>query len=614
MTRAPLRSLVFVSGAHALAALAALNYFRRAFNLSPWLLAVHLPLVVACLGMAVIAGGIVLVPHRLRAFRAATVAAASVPAVMVTALFILYVANFASNLWMGVNVTHKLADLWLWDWWRGGHILPISPSVVWLSSSSVIALFAIELGIWNQAFGAAVHRGWTITRPRPVTALAMVIIVAGYGVFFQQLTWRTPRSELLSADPILAFMRSTVAVEDARQREISSRLRHDEPLIRAGYPRDRAFTRKNVILFIVDSLRADHMQVYGYSRANTPFLASLMDNGKLRRVNFATSTCAESNCGILSTLFSKTLRHQVVEDFSLYNLLQDQGYDTRFILSGNHNWQGLEEMYGTGQTQYFDGQQSKSYGWSDDRVIAEGLEQVPDFKKPSFFFFHLMSVHLLGEKQEAFSVYQPAAVKSDWDALFRGEYDRESVTNNYDNGVLQADATIKDTFATLDRKGYLRNSIVVILADHGESLGEHGPTNFGHVTSLYQDLIHIPMLIYEDEPAEYGNLEFGTQMDVGPTILDRLGLPIPTSWEGVSLVKPMQPRYTVHQTTITTPCFAIVDHTTDRLYKFLQCAVGRREELYDLASDPDENHDLIATADPALLARFRATLEEWRSR
>ncbi len=85
------------------------------------------------------------------------------------------------------------------------------------------------------------------------------------------------------------------------------------------------------------------MQVYGYSRATTPFLSRLRDEGKLRRVEFATSTCAESNCGILSTLFSKTLRHQVPEAFTLFALLKDQGYDTHFVLSGNHDWMGQRE-------------------------------------------------------------------------------------------------------------------------------------------------------------------------------------------------------------------------------------------------------------------------------
>src|SRR6185436_525362 len=172
------------------------------------------------------------------------------------------------------------------------------------------------------------------------------------------------------------------------------RLKVEEPQNRVRYPSGQKFEKKNVIIIIVDSLRADHTQVYGYQRPTTPFLASLLAAGKLRRVEFATSTCAESNCGILSTLFSKTLRHQVVEDFSLFALLKDQGYDTHFVLSGNHDWMGQRAMYGNELTSYFDGRDSTRYGWSDDRVLVEGLERIGDYQRPSFFFFHLMSPHI----------------------------------------------------------------------------------------------------------------------------------------------------------------------------------------------------------------------------
>jgi arylsulfatase A-like enzyme len=269
-------------------------------------------------------------------------------------------------------------------------------------------------------------------------------------------------------------------------------------------------------------------------------------------------------------------------------------------------------MYGNEPTFFLDGRDSVDYGWSDDRVIQEGLARIPDARAPAFFFFHLMSAHLLGEKQEQYQLYQPAAVKNDWEALFRGEYDRESVTNNYDNGVLQADATIKDVFATLDRKGYLKNGVVMILSDHGEGLGDRGPRNFGHITSLYQEFIRIPFLIYDDPPADYAGLQFATQLDAAPTIVDRLGLPVPACWEGASLATGGVPPVSFHQTTLESPCFAVIDHSADRPLKYMQCAVGRREELYDLGADPGEHHDLAPAADPAVLERFRALLREWR--
>jgi membrane-anchored protein YejM (alkaline phosphatase superfamily) len=326
-------------------------------------------------------------------------------------------------------------------------------------------------------------------------------------------------------------------------------------------------------------------------------------------VEFATSTCAETICGVLGTLYSKTLRRQIVEDFKIHDLLRDQDYKTNFILSGNHGFRSLKEKYGQEMTLYFDGSNSARYSSNDDRVIFEGFEKVPDYTDtPAFFYLHLMSAHIGGLKQEAYHVYQPSDIKSDWLAIVRGEFDQTSATNNYDNGVTQADATIKEIFGVLGKKGYLQNSLVVILADHGEALGERGKSNYGHGI-LYQESISIPMLIYDESPTKYANLKFATQIDVAPTIVDRLGLPIPTCWQGASLLNPNIKAVTTHQTYLKGhPCYAVLYRTDAKIYKYMYCSNDKREELYDLTSDPGEQLNLIDIADPALIKRMRDEL------
>ena len=125
----------------------------------------------------------------------------------------------------------------------------------------------------------------------------MTVVVA-YAIYLHELSWRTPRSALLSSDPILAFLRSSVDVYDDSYLAVAAKLKEQEPRIRADYPRNQRFDRKNVILIIVDSLRADHMQVYGYSRPTTPFLAGLSASGRLRQVAFATSTVSPTAGGL----------------------------------------------------------------------------------------------------------------------------------------------------------------------------------------------------------------------------------------------------------------------------------------------------------------------------
>lgn len=601
------RKVLLVAGAHTLACLALLYYFLRSAGLSERVLLIHAPLVVAALVVALTIAAMVL--RFLGRRPGAVVVAALFPSIVITALFALDITNFATNRALGLNLTHALVTLWLQALWSGEPLLPLSTTFIAGALLVIGAAVILELAIWVKTL-----RQFRPTVPHhPAAIVAVILLTCGYGVFFQQLAVHAGRSELLHSDPILAFAGSSRPVVDAPQQAIFDRLAQEEPRHRAAYGRSTTFERKNVIVITIDSLRADHLPVYGYARATTPFLSQLAQEGKLRHVAFATSTCAESNCGILSTLFSKTLRHQVPEDFSLFTLLHDQGYDTHFILSGNHNWMGQREMYGNELTSYFDGRNSSRYGWSDDRVLVEGLEQVGDFQRPSFFFFHLMSPHILGHKDERYRLFQPAVVKLDMQALFRGEYDRTSVINNYDNGVLEADATIRDLFTVLDRKGYLRNSIVVILADHGEALGDRAERMYGHVNWLIQETIRIPMLIYDDSATQYRGLAFGTQLDIAPTVVDRLGLPIPEAWEGVSLLRDAAPRHTMHQTMLNKPCFAIIDYAPARLLKYMQCAGGRNEQLYDLIGDAGEQHNLAPSAAPALVAGFRTVLDRWRA-
>lgn len=598
--------LLLVAAAHVLACLAFLDYVCRSFGLSERLLLIHAPLVIAALFAALIIAGTVthLAHHR----RGALYVAALFPAIVMTALFALDIASFATQRWLAVSLTRSLVKLWMQAWWKGEQLLPVSTGLLIGALIAVVTTVMLEIIIWAKTL-----REFRPGLPqRPAAIAAVILLTCGYAVFFQQVASRAWRSELIGADPIVAFVSSNWTVVDDRQQEIFDRFRREEPRRRAAYGRHTTFDRKNVIIITIDSLRADHLPLYGYSRLTTPFLSRLHDEGKLRRVEFATSTCAESNCGILSTLFSKTLRHQVAEDFSLFALLKDQGYDTHFVLSGNHDWMGQRAMYGDELTSYFDGQNSTRYGWSDDRVLVEGLERIGDYQRPSFFFFHLMSPHIIGHKDERYRIYQPAVVTLNMRALFSGEYDHTSIVNSYDNGIVEADATIRDLFTVLDRKGYLRNSIVVILADHGEALGERAEHMYGHVNWLYQETIRIPMLIYDDSATVYQGLAFGTQEDVAPTVVDRLGLTIPADWEGVSLLRAAVPRQTMHQTKLTKPCFAIIDYASDRMLKYMQCRGGAHEEMYDLSRDATERHDL-AQAEPALIAGFRKILDRWRN-
>ena len=375
--------------------------------------------------------------------------------------------------------------------------------------------------------------------------------------------------------------------------------------LRAAYPRHvPGARRKHVVLIIVDSLRADRMQVYGYPRQTTPFLSQLVRSGRMKKVDTAFSSCPESFCGITSTLASREFRDISARTFQLQDVLHDQGYQTWFVLSGNHRaWNGLPSFYHARDDRLFDGSQTVRYTMDDDRLVLEGLERVPAATpgQPAFFYLHLMSPHFLGVQFPESHVFtRPDDRVSPGLEPYKIR-DQLNKPDRYDDKVLQADGVIRQIFEQLRAKHYLDDATVVVTGDHGEGLGER---HWSHGWHLYNEDIRIPLLVYDEPEAAYPDLTFATQLDIAPTILDRLRLPVPVSWEGQSLLSATPRRFTNHQTYFPPYRFAVVARDGDALFKFIATPQYGIEELYDLTEDDGERRNLV-TERPELAAALR---------
>jgi glucan phosphoethanolaminetransferase (alkaline phosphatase superfamily) len=595
-------------------------YFAYTFKISFQLIAVHLPFAFALFAFSIFAPGLLLFVRPVRQSRLTRHLLGAIPGLIFASIGILYATDRASYFWLGYNINYRLVQIFIEDWRQGEELVRLSRSIYVSVIVFVAVVVAIHVGLAGKTSSALENfvlptGRFSLFKTRRIAFKTVVVIaslliasVLAFGILLR----RAPYSELLSSDPFIAFVRRSTSVSDPNYPMFADKVRAEDARCRSAYPRMPSFEKKNVVLIIVDALRADHTQVYGYHRATTPFLKALSDAGRLQKVEFATSTCAGTFCGVMSTLASKGVKHLVPGNFKLYDLLHDQGYRTYFLLSGGHDVQGLDEAYGREMDLYFDGNQSRKYSSQDDRLIFEAFDQVPNYNgTPAFFQIHLMSVHLLGVKQDAFNYYQPAATRQDFRAMFRGEAGQwPAIINSYDNSIMQADETIKQIFDVLRQKGYLQESIVVILADHGEGLGERPRHGWGHGHWLYRENIQIPLLIYDESPDKYRNLRFATQIDVAPTIVDRLGLPVPDCWRGRSLLKPDVKTVTTQRTGLSRPCRAVIYRTDEAMYHYIYCALGKTEELYELVSDPNETRDLIETVDASLLGRLREELRK----
>jgi glucan phosphoethanolaminetransferase (alkaline phosphatase superfamily) len=490
-------------------------------------------------------------------------------------LLVLVVSTVTNEAW-GWSVSIDLARTYLQYLPSIVGNLPVSTGLIALGIAALVAaLFGIYFIWWRVAprMIAAMRR----SPPRTLLTTALVVLLGAFILVAR-------RSPAAAAEPLTALFTAPGEANAEQARASNARARHD-------YPGTQSFSHRNIILIFSDALRADHMGVYGYERATTPFLSHLDSTGHLRKVRLAMATCPFSACGLLSTLASRDSAVLELGSLKLYDILHDRGYRVNFIGSSDHTvWYMLRVHYGDAVDYFFDGFHSKRYALKDDRLVLEGLEGVPPANgTPAFFWFFLSATHPVGTKLPEFRRWLPAEVSVGSDAT-------QPQRNAYDNGILQADNSMRQILAALDQKGYLAGSIVVILGDHGDGFGEHG--FFGHTRYLYQEMLHIPLLFYDDSAATYANLDFATQSDIAPTILERLGLPQPSSWQGQSLLSKPAKQFSTHWTDRGRPWHAVLYRDRGRIYKYMYVIRwGRRaEELYELSVDPGERKNVIAAA------------------
>ncbi len=584
--------------------------FTWQFGQNPRAIATHL-LVVAEWDLALLAACRAVELSRLRAAVWADAVFRLLLAVTCTVQVYLYALNVISNLSWGRNMTAHLVTAFAPTVWFGREPFPVGAGGIaafGLGTLAAAVLLALR-GVVSRppspgptAAGTRRARGLAIAAAAGLATLAVVTIRWGIDGR-DSLFWK---HELVSS----FFRPEGFAFEpSARRQAVAAR----DASLRAAYPHVVPGVRpKHVVLIIVDSLRADRMNVYGYARPTTPFLSRMVQDGRMKRVDAAFSTCSESFCGITSTLASRDFLDISARTFQLQDVLQDQGYQSWFVLSGNHRaWNGLPSFYHVSDDRFFDGSQTRRYTMDDDRLVLEGLEAVPAATpgQPAFFYLHLMSTHFLGVQFPESHVFtRPDDVLSAGLEPYKIR-DQLNKPDRYDDKVRQADGVIQRIFEMLATRGYLDDAVVVITGDHGEGLGER---HWSHGWHLYDEDIRIPMLIYDAPAATYPDLTFATQVDIAPTILDRLGLPIPASWAGQSLLAATPRRFTHHQTYFAPNRFAVLYRDERALVKFIATPQYGTEELYDLTADRGELRNLVKEQ-PQLAALLRDKVRAYRA-
>jgi len=403
--------------------------------------------------------------------------------------------------------------------------------------------------------------------------------------------------------------RDALALEGYTVNPISAgRIDRAQDLARRAYVPSASTDRKNLVVIVVDALRPDHMGVYGYARDTTPNLARLSKEIPARVVAGTHASCADTACAMFSLFSSKFPNGFSFRPFFLHEALRRNGYRIHLILSGDHTYFfGLRRFYGDVDS-FYDGNQAQGGHLNDDQRVLDRLSALPNSDgTPVMFQFHLMSAHILRNTVADPGPFLPAeryGLGASRD-IGSGGTPMQGAVNFYDNGVVRADGLINSLLDLLQSKGYLRNTVVVITADHGESLGEHGL--FKHANSVREEVLRIPLLLlfYGCQPRTPGApRDYPSQVDIAPTILSELGLPIPTTWVGLPLQEPDRPEFSFFQE----HAFAgLIDHRDSaHVWKYWIDRNSGEDHVFELSTDPHENHDLRDEIPRAQLTALRA--------
>jgi arylsulfatase A-like enzyme len=359
-------------------------------------------------------------------------------------------------------------------------------------------------------------------------------------------------------------------------------------------------TRPNVVLIVVDDLRADHLTTYRYPRDTAPFVDELARRGVVfDNVISQSSWTKTSMASMLSSLdpdahgvrrTTDVLSNDVV---LLPELLRAAGYRT-LCVHGNP-WMAPKFGFNQGYD-YFVYSHWQNEDMSGRRVTREGIQWLgAKPAEPFFLYLHFMDVHAPFEVPDGFDVFG------------------DTPEDAYDDSILYVDAQLRELYSKLDALGVLDETWFVFTADHGEEFRVEGTHVAGHGATLYEQVLHVPLVFHRRNRTERAT-RLARQVrliDVAPTILDLAGIAPPETMRGVSLKANLEGDDAGADLVAISrvggndvaPDKDLFSFSTAKFKYILDLAHGT-EELYDRAADPLETRN-VAEQNPDVVARFR---------
>jgi arylsulfatase A-like enzyme len=406
--------------------------------------------------------------------------------------------------------------------------------------------------------------------------------------------------------------------------------------------------KTNIVLFGVDSLRADHMSCYGYPRLTTPYIDRFASQGTLFERTFSPhipTTSAYSSMLTGQDCFSTqvvALRHKGPlrpEVRTLAEILKEQGYTTTCIgFTGNPASRGFDKYLDySGWGSWNEGRSPKAQNLND--VTLPELDRLVNQEQPFFLFLRHMDPHAPylppapyermfyhgnesdpnNHSMDAVMSFKPFCdFFASW--MPPGISDKDYVIAQYDGAIAYMDACIQTIFTALETHGIYDETLILLNGDHGETLYDH-ECWFDH-HGIYDTVLHVPLIIrYPGKvPAGKRAAGFNQHKDLVPTVLELLDIQVDDAFDGRSLVPMARGEVASHESSFyITECTWMRKHGWRTPEWKLMIALEPdfhfkpEIELYNLVEDPDENNNL-ADARPEIVAYLRAEMEAFIAR
>ncbi len=302
----------------------------------------------------------------------------------------------------------------------------------------------------------------------------------------------------------------------------------------AATPASRLKKHPDVVIVTVDTLRFDRVSFYGYRRPTTPHIDALLEKGvRFTQARVPEPLTAPAMTSMVTSLFphehgaSRNSLRMRPGLASFVSILKHHGYETAAFVG---NWTLKDQLSGLAEhfssyNEVFDRKRwfglwfaeataedltTKALAWIDDHLERS--------RRPYLVWVHYVEPHAPYRLQKEHAARLGVATSGG-----------ASRADRYDTEVAFVDESIGDLLAGIE--GTSRSTLIHFASDHGESLGEHD--YWGHGRHLYDATLHIPMGFAWEGEVEPRTLDApASLLDLGPTTLGLLGLPVPKAFRG----------------------------------------------------------------------------------